>query len=299
MEDDLVVGVSSNVVSQGSLQLEGDVVADVVVSGVFPDGCVLGGVGVVLVVDLLDELRNVGLVGDLEVALLGQLQQSQVVSGAGDVLGDVNDQVVTCVQSGLAVDTGNALTGDVGVSDLSECAGVVVVVCPAGDGLSDVDCGVAVCEVGADGCISLQGCQEALAVDAGAPGDVTQLGLVVGGGLSTCEDLVCLVNVAAQVSISCESGGCQGHDHQDGQCHGEKLSHVFHNVRFLSFMGGVWFFQRVRIRRMLLPPSCAFSGYTSGSWPLPSAADRLRYMGCVRCRRFRAARTPGSPRGCW
>ena len=241
MEDDLVGVVIGDIACQGSGQLEGNGVEDIVVSGILPCGEVLVG-GIVDILDLLLDLGDVGLIGDRELVLLGQLQQSQVVDGVLSALfedGLVNDQVVAGVQSGLAVHASLACAlNDVGVSDLCKSHCIVALVGPAGDDASDVSSSGAGGESTADGGVCLQGSQECGAVDAVAPGNVTQSCIVL--SLSTSKNLVCFVGVARQVCIglSSENGSCQSEDHDQGQQDAGDLSHVFHSDRFLSFLGG-------------------------------------------------------------
>ena len=235
MEDDLVSIVVVHIACQGSLQLEGNVVADVVVSGILPVGAASVG-GIVDVLDLLLEFGNVGLVGDLEGALVGQLQQSQVVDGVGCAffkISHVNDQVVTSVQRGGAIDAVNASgCDDMIVSDLCESFCVFALISPTGEDFSHIGSSLALCEDGTDLLVGLQVSQESIGVNAAAPGDVTQSCIVL--RLSTGENLVSLVGVTGQVSFCCENGSSQSEDHDQGQQDAGDLSHVFHIVRFLS-----------------------------------------------------------------
>ena len=273
MEHDLVGGVGGDIIRQSGLELEGDGVANVIVGGILPVGGNAG--GVIGVLDLLLHFGDVGLrrSGHIAHNLYDVFGVRIVVAGQGTVL--ILDQIVTGGQAGddiLAIGDGVGGTGSggqIGSDRLGKRFGI----------------GLGFQRFRLCGSVTQRGL--ARFADAGTPDDVGQ-DLVPGfiGGQVAGEDLIGLVGVACSGVIDGNgigsflrkrSGG-QGENHDQHQQEAGKffdVPHCFVSFLLLNFWV-VYVVYIFALRRMWIPSSCAYYGYTTRS-PLRASVSVLRW----------------------
>ena len=273
MEHDLVGGVGGDIVRQGGLELEGDGIANVVVSRILPAGglaCSFVGI-----LDLLFHLGNVGLrrsgyiahnlddVFGVGIAVTGQravliLYEIVASSQAGDDILAIGDGV-----------DGTGSGGQIGSDLLGKRFGI----------------GLVFQRFRLCGSVTQRGL--ARFADAGAPDDVGQdLGSVFLNQIAG-EDLISLIGVALGGIVDGDGiggsfirkrGGGQGKYHDQSQQEAGEFFDVLHcTVSFLLLNFWVVYVVYIfALRRMWIPSSCACYGYTTRS-PLRASVSVLRW----------------------
>ena len=273
MEHDLVGGVGGDIIRQSGLELEGNGIANVIVGGVLPAGGNAG--GVIGVLDLLFHGGNarLGSCGGVAHDLDDVFSVGVSITSEGAVL--ILDQIVTGGQAGddiLAIGDGVGGTGSggqIGSDRLGKRFGIVL-------GFQRFR----LC-----GSVTQRGL--ARFADAGAPDDVGQdLGSVFLNQIAG-EDLISLIGVALGGIVDGDGiggsfirkrGGGQGKYHDQSQQEAGKFFDVLHcfvSFLFLNFWV-VYVVYIFALRRMWIPSSCAYYGYTTRS-PLRASVSVLRW----------------------
>ena len=269
MEHDLVGGVGGDIIRQSGLELEGNGIANVIVGGILPVS--LGGVGgVVDIFNLFLHFGDIGLrrSGYIAHNLYDVFGVRIVVAGQGTVL--ILDQIVTGGQAGddiLAIGDGVGGTGSggqIGSDRLGKRFGI----------------GLGFQRFRLCGSVTQRGL--ARFADAGTPDDVGQRS----AAQITGEDLVGLVSMIfggivdrnGIGSFLRKRSGGQGENHDQHQQEAGKFFDVLHCfVPFLLLNFWVVYVVYIfALRRMWIPSSCAYYGYTTRS-PLRASVSVLRW----------------------
>ena len=237
MEYDLIGLVGVHIIAHSCGNNEGHFITDIMVSGVLSD--FLTAKGIVNVLNLLHNGRRIILLADFDVAIIGDLQQSQVLGiMLAAQIGSIHDQPVTsCQIHSFCGNDGGLNIGQIVVSNLSQGVGFRALVSLALQDLGNI------CRRGAGIkiiVVCLQLCQQSGTIDTIAPVNLSQCGIIV--SLGTLKYLVSIIGMARSAvgNICCKCSGCQSHDQHQCQCHSKQFLYIFHNdFPFITTIG-IW-----------------------------------------------------------